>query len=215
MCATVTQAAPNCLIGVGSHQLFINQAKLGWDIGNWARQGSMHTTSIHLSWHFESVQGEVDLPVYLQARATRDYFKSGFTSAFETTGGAVQFSGGYGNHMDNGLMRRLCLNYLAAGNQSMAFWSWNARPGGWEQGEYGMVGLSGEVMPWAYEVGRISKAMERYRHELWEESGTAKVGVAESWETDALLNREPHRHGSQNGIPGDLHGGTLPSIAKR
>ena len=76
----------------------------------------MHTTSIHLSWHFESVAGEVDLPVYLQARATRDYFKAGFTSAFETTGGAVQFSGGYGNHMDVGLMRRLCL-HLAAGNK--------------------------------------------------------------------------------------------------
>jgi len=204
----VEAADPGIPVGVGSHQLFINQAKLGWDIGRWARAGSLHTTSIHLSWHFESVAGEVDLPVYLQARGTRDMAKSGFTSAFETTGGPVQFSGGYGNHMDTGLMRRLCLSYLAAGNQTMAFWTWNSRPGGWEQGEYGMLGLSGEIMPWAHEAGHIARLMERYRHELWEEDHRASVGIVESWDTDAVLTREPHRHGSNEGIPGDIHGGT-------
>jgi hypothetical protein len=212
--AAIAAVAPEVPIGVGSHQLFVNQAKLGWDIGSWARCGSMHTTSIHLSWHFESVAGEVDLPVYLQARATRDYFKAGFTSAFETTGGAVQFSGGYGNHMDAGLMRRLCLNYLAAGNQTLAFWSWNARPGGWEQGEYGMVGLGGSIMPWAKEVGHISQAMQKYRAELWEDPGHRSIGVVESWDTDGVLIREPHRHGSHAGIPGNIHGGS-PSLHRQ
>ena len=32
--------------------------------------------------------------------------------------------------------------------------------------------------------------------------------MVESWETDAVLIREPHRHGSHDGIPGDIHGGT-------
>lgn len=209
--AAVSAADPGIPVGVGSHQLFINQPKLAWDIGRWARAGSLHTTSIHLSWHFEAVAGEVDLPVYLQARITRDMAKSGFTSAFETTGGPVQFSGGYGNHMDEGLMRRLCLSYLAAGNQTMAFWTWNSRPGGWEQGEYGMLGLSGEIMPWAHEAGRIAAKMMEYRHELWAEDHVASVGIVESWDTDAILMREPHRHGSQDGIPGNHHGGT-PSL---
>lgn len=208
----VAAADPAVPVGVGSHQLFVNQAHLGWDIGRWARAGTLHTTSIHLSWHFESVAGEVDLPVYLQARQTRDYLKSGFTSAFETTGGAVQYSGGYGNHMDVGLMRRLCLNYLAAGNQSMAFWSWNHRPGGWEQGEYGMLGLSGAVMPWAEEAGRIAQAMEHHAGELWQDATHRSVGVVESWDTDGVLIKEPPRHGSDlvgdQRIPGAIHGGT-------
>ena len=197
----VAKVDPGIPVGVGSHQLFINQPGLGWDIGRWARAGSLHTTSIHLSWHFEAVAGEVDLPVYLQSRSTRDMAKSGFTSAFETTGGPVQFSGGYSNHMDEGLMRRLCLSYLAAGNQTMAFWTWNTRPGGWEQGEYGMLGLSGEIMPWGHEAGRIAQRMEAYREELWEETPSASVGIVESWDTDAVLLREPHRHGSNDGNP--------------
>ena len=112
------------------------------------------------------------------------------------------------NHMDDGLMRRLCLAYLAAGNQTMAFWSWNHRPGGWEQGEYGMIGLSGEVMPWAHTAGRIAQAMDCWRDELWDDHETCSVGVVESWDTDAVLYRELARHRDDDGIPGDLHGGT-------
>lgn len=203
----ISEIDPNGVIGIGSHQLFVNQPQLGWDIGEWAHIGNLHTTSIHLAWHFETVRGEVDIPVWLQARMTRDALKSGFTSAFETTGGAVQFSGGYGNHMDRGLMRRLCLAYLAAGNQAMAFWTWNCRPGGWEQGEYGMTGYSGKPMPWAEEAGRIARAMEEFRCEIWEEAPTASVGIVESWDTDAVLNGEPERHDGSDGIPGKLHGG--------
>lgn len=185
---------PEHPVGVGSHQMFMNQPSMGWDTGEWARQADFFTTSIHLSWHFESVKGEVDLPVYLQSRMTRDALKGSMTSAFETTGGAVHFSGGYGNHMDVGLMRRLCFSYLAAGNQTMALWSWNHRPGGWKQGEYGMTGLSGEIMPWAKEAGHISKLMQEFASELWEEEGEVDVGLVESWDSDAILLNEPRNH---------------------
>ena len=62
-------------------------------------------------------------------------------------------------------------------------------------------------MPWAEEAGRIAKAMEKFRAEIWEETPTASVGIVESWDTDAVLNGEPERHDASDGIPGELHGG--------
>jgi beta-galactosidase len=190
----IRERDPNHPILTGSHQLFLNQPSLGWDIPKWAKLGDCHFSSIHMSWHFEPVGGEIDRPVYFQARQTRDYFKGGWTSAFETTGGPVQFSGGYGNHMDAGLMRRLCLAYLAAGNQNLAFWTWNHRPGGWEGGEYGMTSLSGRVTEWAKEAGQIAQAARHYVADLWEAEDGADVGLIQSWDTDVIQLFEPERH---------------------
>ncbi|MCC5829422.1 MAG: beta-galactosidase trimerization domain-containing protein, partial [Phycisphaeraceae bacterium] len=185
---------PDHPIAIGAHQLFANQPLLRWDIPRWAKLGDLFTTSIHLSWHFELVDGEVDRPVYLQARLTRDADKSGWTSCYETTGGPVQYSGGFGNAMTPGLMRRLTLLYLAAGNFNVAYWTWNPRPGGWEGGEYGMIDLAGELTPWAQEAGAIARAMARWNHELWESDDQADVAVLTSWDTDAVLCLEPERH---------------------
>jgi beta-galactosidase len=192
--AIIRKHDPDHPIAVGSHQLFYNQPMLRWDTGQWARLGDLHFSSIHLSWHFELVKGEVDRPVYMQARMTRDYLKGGWTSAYETTGGAVQYSGGYGNAMSVGLMRRLMLSYLAAGHVNIAFWTWNHRPGGWEGGEYGMTTLSGEVSDWAREAGRIARCMERWRHELWDADPQTRVGLLESWDTQAVYMLEPDLH---------------------
>ena len=75
---------------VGNHQFFINNAQLGWDIFQGARAGDCHFSSIHISWHFEQVLGELDRPIYMTAKMTNDAFKGGLTSAYETTGGPVQ-----------------------------------------------------------------------------------------------------------------------------
>ncbi len=190
---------PEHPITVGSHQLFYNPAELAWDTAARARVADLHTTSIHLSWHFEQVAGEVDRPVYMQAKMTRDYFKGGWTSAYETTGGPVQYSGGYGVGMSAGLMRRMALSYLAAGNVNIAFWTWNARPGCWEAGEYGLTSLSGKLTPWAVEAGKVAEGMRRYHGELWEATAEPRVGLVQSWDTDAILTLEPQRH--------DLHDG--------
>jgi len=111
----------------------------------------------------------------------------------------VQYSGGYGNAMTPGLMRRLTLNYLAAGNQGIAFWTWNHRNGGWEVGEYGLVSLDNQLTPWAIEAGKVSKAMKKYAAELWEANNRPKVGILQVWDTEAMLLMEPERH--------DLHDG--------
>ncbi len=197
---------------VGSHQLFLNQAYLGWDIREWGQLAPLFGTSIHLSWHFEPVDGDVTVPVYLQARYTRDVNPWGITSAYETTGGPVQHSGGYGNHMDRGLMRQLLMSYIAAGNDAVAFWTWNPRPGGWEAGEYGMVGLSGKLTEWGAEAGRIARALIESSDEL--QAGGAEppaasagaqpsyrdvvgepvAGVLLNWDSQAIQTLEPERH---------------------
>jgi beta-galactosidase len=205
---------PDHPVTTGSHQLFANQAALRWDIGRWARLGDLHFSSIHLSWHFEPVEGEVDRPVYMQARQTRDYFKGGWTSAFETTGGAVQYSGGYGNAMTAGLMRRLMLSYLAAGNVNIAFWTWNHRPGGWEAGEYGLTTLSGEVSPWAEEAGRVARAMAAHKDELWQAEQDVRVGVLEDWDTQAILALEPERHELKAATAGRFGRGTAMQASR-
>lgn len=184
----------------GSHQLMVNPAALRWDFGQWARSADMHFSSIHLPWHFEAVQGEVDRPVMMEAKQTRDYFKDGFTSAFETIGGAVQYSGGYGTAMSAGLIRRHVISYLAAGNLSMAFWTWNHRPGGWEAGEYGMTSMSGRLTPWVKEIGKTAKGMARYIDELWEADGEPRVGLLQDWDSDCIYNFEPERHDVQEGV---------------
>jgi len=199
---------PDTPIQTGSHQLLSAQPHLRWDVGRWARLGDQHTSSIHLSWHFEIPEGEVDIPAYLQARLTHDYFKNGWTSAFETTGGAVQYSGGYGNAMTPGLFRRLMLAYLAAGNQALAFWTWNHRPGGWEAGEYGLTTLSGAVSRWALEIGKVAQGMEKYISELWDARAEPRVGLLTSWDNEAVYECEPERHELKDIAPNDYTTGT-------
>jgi len=192
----------------GSHQLFCNQANHRWDSDRWAKIGDCFTTSIHLAWHFDLVEGEVDRPVYMQARQTRDWFKGGWTSCYETTGGPVQYSGGFGNSMSAGLMRRLILNYLAAGNLNVSFWVWNPRPGGWEAGEYGLTSLSGALTPWAREAGRLAQLAKRYAPDFWQAGYPPELGILSSWDTDAILDMEPPRHDLAHGT-GALGTGTL------
>ena len=200
-------------IAVGSHQLFLNQPALRWDIGKWARLGDLHFSLIHQSWHFEMVHGEVDRPTYMQARLTRDYFKGGWTSAFETTGGAVQYSGGYGNSMTPGLMRRLTLSYLAAGNLAMAFWTWNHRKGGWEAGEYGLTTLSGAVSSWAKEAGAVSRGLDRYAAELWQAKQDDPAGILTGWDNQAIVMLEPQRHDLQD-APGEFARGSKTQASR-
>ncbi len=204
----IRELDPDHPVSVGTHQLFANQPSLRWDTAAYARLGELHFSSIHLSWHFQQTPpDEIDAPVLMQAKLTRDFFKGGWTSAYETTGGPVQYSGGRGNAMTPGLMRRLCLAYLAAGNENISFWTWNARPGGWEVGEYGLTTLSGTLSPWAEEAGNVARAMDRWHGELWEASEDVRVGLVSSWDTQAIYTCEPEREGLPVG-PSEISRGT-------
>ncbi len=183
----------------GNHQLFYSNGQLAWDQFGVARTADGHFSSIHLSWHFESARGEVARPHYMQSRLTADAFKGGHTNAYETTSGPVQYSGGYGNHMDAGMMRLFMFDYLAAGNEGIAFWDWIPRPGGIEAGEYGMISLSGRLTEWAEEGGRITRAMERYRHEIWAADDEAELAILRSWDTETVMCCEPRRFDCADG----------------
>jgi len=189
----VRELDPEHPTAVGAHQLFLNQPMLRWDHGEFARTADLYFSSIHMSWHFGTVAGEIDRPVYMQSRLTADMLKGGWASPFETTGGAVQYSGGHPNAMTPGLMQRLICSYLAAGNKAIAFWTWNSRPGGFEAGEYGLTTLSGEVSSWAKEAGKLSQLLVKYRRELWDASGEPRVGLVQSWDSEAVLLLENNR----------------------
>jgi beta-galactosidase len=206
------QIDPDHYYFIGSHQLLYNQASLGWDHDKWAKIGDLHFSSLHLSWHFEPVWGELDRPEYMMARLTHDYKKGGWTSCYETTGGAVQYSGGYGNSMSPELIRRLMLYFLASGNKSTAFWTWNHRPGGWEAGEYGMTSYSGKITSWAVEAGRVARVMQQYKKELWTADHEVKVGILINWDNEALYLSEPKRYELQDGLSDFVKGAKVQPV---
>ena len=178
---------------LGTHQLLGNNAQLLWDNPKRARIADVHATSIHLSWHFELVDGEVDRPTLVQAKMTADYAPGKLSSAHETTGGPVQFSGGHGNSMSPGLMRRLCACYVGAGNRGIGFWTWNARPGGWEAGEYAMTTLTGEPTAWGRAAGAFSRVLAERGAELAAAEARPRVALLEDWDTQAIYCLEPDR----------------------
>ncbi len=186
---------------VGAHQLFANQPELRWDHGAFARTADLYFSSIHLSWHFGFVANEVDRPVLMMSKLTADMIKGGWASAFETTGGSVAYSGVCANAMTPGLMQRLICAYLAAGNKALAFWTWNPRPGGSEAGEYSLTTLSGAISTWALEAGKLSQLMVKHKREIWNADGEARVGLVQSWDSEAVLLLERIRGGDASQQP--------------
>ena len=180
-----------CLLGI--HQLLGNNAEVLWDNPARAKLPDVCVSSIHLSWHYELVEQEIDRPTIMQAKMTADHASGPLSVAYETTGGPVQFSGGHGNAMSPALMRRLCLAYLAGGNRGMGFWTWNSRPGGWEAGEYAMTTLDNRVTPWAEAAGEVATQLTRYADELAASDLRPRVALLEDWDTQAIYCLEPEQ----------------------
>ena len=106
--------------------------------------------SIHLAWHFEEVHYEVARCIYMQSSLASDWFKGGWASTWESTGGPQQLSGGKGWNIlsqfetagftvNEGTMTQLLLSYMAGGFKGAGLWSWNYRNAGWESGEYALL----------------------------------------------------------------------------
>jgi beta-galactosidase len=162
-----------------------------------AHGGSFYP-SIHLSWHFEEVDFEIARPVYMQASLVQDWFKGGWSAAWESTGGPQQLSGGRGHlhppaaakvagfTVDEGVTTQLMLSYLAAGFKGFGFWCWNSRSAGWEAGEYAMLDRQNQPTPRAIQAGRIGQAAQRYRDELWKAHKEPMVGLLVDFDNDAM-----------------------------
>ncbi|WP_194774829.1 beta-galactosidase trimerization domain-containing protein [Pararhodonellum marinum] len=148
--------------------------------------------SIHFTWHFDQVKDELGPTVYMQASYINDMFKGGWSGGWETTGGPQQFGGErYGQDnkgftVDAAEMKQFTLSMLAAGFKGWGLWSWSVRSAGVEVGEYSLLDHHNEVTDRAVAVGEIAKAMQTYRHELWESRKEPVVGVLFDWDNDAM-----------------------------
>jgi beta-galactosidase len=151
--------------------------------------------SIHLSWHFEEVDFEIVRPVYMMAQRMQDWFKGGWSAAWESTGGPQQFDGGKapfceaargriaGFTVNAGVMTQLMLSYLAGGFKGFGFWCWSA-PGG--VADYSVLDRQRRPSDRAVRMGRIGQAARRLRDELWAARKEPLVGVFSDWDCDAL-----------------------------
>jgi beta-galactosidase len=145
--------------------------------------------SMHLAWHYDEVGHELTRPFYMQASQMHDYFKGGWSAAIEATGGPQQFSGGKGGNgftVDSSLMTQFIFSQLAAGFKGFGLWTWNARDAGWEAGEYALLDRNQKVTDRARKVGKIGKAMTKYRDELWAARKEPVVGILIDWDNDAM-----------------------------
>lgn len=153
--------------------------------------------SIHLAWHYEEVGYEVAPMIYMQSSISTDWFKGGWASTWESTGGPQQLSGGKGWNVfsqfetagftvNEGTMRQLLLSYLAGGFKGVGLWSWNYREAGWESGEYALLNRQLEPSPRAIIAGKIAKAADKYRDEIWSAHKEPYVGVFHNWDNEAI-----------------------------
>lgn len=167
--------------------------------------------SIHLAWHFEENDYEVTRCIYMQSSICVDWFKGGWTATWESTGGPQQFSGSKGWErkahettagytVDKGTITQLLLSYLAGGFKGVGLWSWNYRKAGWESGEYALLNRHNEAGDRAIRAGKIAKAANHYRDELWKAHKEPYVGVFLNWDNEAIWaavsgpNRDHFKH---------------------
>lgn len=147
--------------------------------------------SMHFSWHYNLVKGEVTKSLYLQAALMNDFNKGGWTGGWESTGGPQQLDGERNPGHDNAYyvgkdeLLQLYLSQLAAGFKGFGIWCWNARSAGKEGGEYSLLDRNGQVTDRAVAIGQLAQAMQRYRFELWKAHKEPLVGLLYDWENEA------------------------------
>ncbi len=146
-----------------------------------------------MSRHLDAAHEEIDRIACLYARLTRDAFKGGWTGIYDMPGGPAAFPDGGGHSMSPGLMRRLMLVNLAAGNVNMAFRAWSAPPGGALAAELGLTTRSGDLSAWAAEAGKVARAIQRYIGELWEAVQDVQAAILRHWDNEAILWLEAQR----------------------
>lgn len=176
----------------GGHWLFDNQPLSGWDLEAQAqamRGGGSFYSSVHLNCHFDMVEGEIDRPLYMQSRMINDFFKGGWSAIWETTGGPAIYSGTKAAGVNAGMITRQMLIYIAAGLKGIGFWCWNSRDVGWETSGHALTDLEEKPTDRAVTAGNISKALQKYRFELWEAQNNPLVGILYSWDNEATFAR--------------------------
>ncbi len=185
----------------GEMSLFLPFAARSTDmegIAGLMREGGSFYPSMHPGWHYEEADFEYARPTYMQASLAVDWFKGGWSAAWESTGGPQQLSGGKapfvpevrdqvaGFTIDENTIQQLMLSWVAAGFKGFGQWCWNARGFGWEGGEYALLDRNQQPTPRMVAAGRIGRACQGLRDELWSARKEPLVGVFQDWESDAF-----------------------------
>jgi beta-galactosidase len=181
--------------GGGEMGLFLPAAYMGVDMEKLADvvkdYGSFYP-STHLSWHFNLTQNEVVRPFYMQASIMNDFNKGGWTGGWESTGGPQQFDGEKtasklnAYYVHGGTILQLYMSQMAAGFKGFGIWCWNARSAGKEGGEYSLLDRNNQPTNRAVTLGKMAKAMDKYRDEIWTAHKEPVVGVLLDWNNDAV-----------------------------
>ncbi len=189
---TIDKEAP--YRGGGEMSLFLPAAYMGVDMEGIAEvikaYGSFYPSQ-HFVWHFEQTNHEIVLPMYQQAALMHDFFKGGWVGGWESSGGPQQLSGesqaiDNGFYVDAGTLNQLYLSQMAAGFKGFGIWCWTGRPAGGETSEYSLLDRNGGLTDRAIEIGKLGKAMEKYRDEIWQTHKEPMVGVLWNWDNDAI-----------------------------
>jgi beta-galactosidase len=185
----------------GEMSLFLPFAARSTDmegIAGLMREGGSFYPSMHPGWHYEEADFEYVRPTYMQASLAVDWFKGGWSAAWESTGGPQQLSGGKapfvpeardqiaGFTIDENTIQQLMLSWVAAGFKGFGQWCWNARGFGWEGGEYALLDRNQRPTARTVAAGKIGQACQRLRDELWAARKEPLVGLFQDWESDAF-----------------------------
>jgi len=114
----------------GVHQLLGNATQNKWDFELQASRADGFFSSIHAGWHFWILPDEFLLPLYVQARLTRDFAKGKWALPYETTGGPNFRSAIRQHNMNAAEHWQMMMCYLGAGLQGIGLWAWNRRLSG-------------------------------------------------------------------------------------
>jgi beta-galactosidase len=173
----------------GGHHILSNAPYYRWDWEKTASICDIFVSSIHIPWHFEPVEGEEDIPLYIQAKLIQGFGKEVIPAAPETTGGSSRYSGSRPFLMTVDKIKRFMFFYISSGLKGFGFWCWNPRERGYEAGEYGLIDLLGDITDWAKIAGKISKKITEYRKELWLSKLKPEVYIFYSWDNEAFAYR--------------------------
>ena len=160
-------------------------------IANVLMQYGSFYPSMHFSWHYNLVKGEITKSLYQQASLMNDFNKGGWTGGWESTGGPMQMDGEKNSGHNNSYyvgpdeLMQLYLSQLAAGFKGFGIWCWNARSAGKEGSEYSLLDRNGKITDRAVAIGQLGKAMQKYRFELWSAHKEPLVGILYDWENEA------------------------------
>ena len=170
----------------GIHNVLANAAEKTWDFALQVSQADGLMSSIHAGWHSWLGNYEFFLPLYVQARMTRDFAKGKWAIPYETTGGPNFRSADRGFNMHPCERSQMILGYLAAGLQGGGFWTWNARLTGYEAGEYALTTLQGAPSARAQLLGNFARHMQKWSDELYDAQAERFAAVLYSWENEAF-----------------------------